>query len=160
LLTIWNAKPQGDHDVDAGIYLIKSGKPIYEPGQMLLIKHDPKYDAQFPRPLVPYKRIYGVSEPTYLKPLANDGKLSPHLPEGTPYGLVGPSSLYKRESFPDGKVAPGSVTATWPGGKQPVPFNLGGRDPHYQGGDAGLYTNDEIHAIRIVALEPTTNRRD
>jgi hypothetical protein len=160
LLTIWNAKPTGDHDVDAGIYLIKSGKPIHEPGQMLLIKHDAKYDAQWPRALVPYKRIHGVNEPKFLKPLANDGTLSKHLPEGTPFGLVGSSSLYKRESFPDGRVAPGSVTATWPGTKGPVPFDLGGRDPHYQGGDHGLYTNDEIHAIRIVVLEPTTNRRD
>src|SRR5260370_37895838 len=82
LLTVWNARPLGDHDVDAGIYLIKSGKPIHEPGQMLRIKHDPKYDAQWPRALVPYKRIYGVSEPRSLKPLANDGKLSPHLPPG------------------------------------------------------------------------------
>jgi hypothetical protein len=101
LLTIWNARPTGDHDVDAGIYLIKSGKPIQEPGQMLRIKHDPKYDAQWPRALVPYQRIHGVKEPRCLTPLANDGKLSPHLPEGTPFGLVGSSSLYKRESFPD-----------------------------------------------------------
>ena len=35
---------------------------------------------------------------------ANDGKLSPHLPEGTPFGLVGTSSLYKRESYPNGEV--------------------------------------------------------
>jgi hypothetical protein len=159
LLTIWNARPTGDHDVDAGIYLIKSGKPIQEPGQLLRIKQDPKYDAQWPRALVPYKRIHGVAEPRYLKPLANDGKQTPHLPEGTPYGLVGTSSLYKRESFPDGRVAKGSVTATWPGDKTPVPFDLGGRDPHYQGGDAGLYSNDDIHAIRIVILEPTTDRR-
>src|SRR5205085_272969 len=37
--------------------------------------------------------------------------------------------------------------------------DLGGRDPHYQGGDAGLYSNDEIQAIRILVLEPTTDRR-
>jgi hypothetical protein len=159
VLTIWNARPTGDHDVDAGIYLIRSGKAIHEPGQMLAIKHDPKYDAQWPRALVPYKRIHGVNEPRYLKPLANDGKLSPHLPEGTPFGLVGSSSLYKRESAPDGQVANGSVTGTYPGGKKP-PFNLGGRDPHYQGGDAGLYENSDVHALRIVILEPTTNRRD
>jgi hypothetical protein len=109
---------------------------------------------------VPYERIHNVREPCSLKPLSNDGKLSPHLPEGTPFGLVGSSSLYKRESFPDGRVARGSVTATWPSEKTPVPFHLGGRDPHYQGGDAGLYTNDQIHALRIVLLEPTTNRRD
>lgn len=160
LLTIWNARPKGDHDVDAGIYLIKSGQPIEEPGQMLLIKHDAKYDAQFPRALVPYRRVHGVDEPRSIQPLANDGKQSRQLPEGTPFGLVGTSSLYKRESFPDGKVAPGSVTATWPGDKKPVPFDLGGRDPHYQGGDAGLYANDDIHAIRILILEPTTDRRN
>ena len=52
-------------------------------------------------------------------PLANDGKLSPHLPEGTPFGLVGTSSLYKRESYPDGVVPEGSVTATTRGGNDP-----------------------------------------
>jgi hypothetical protein len=160
LLTIWNARPNGDHDVDAGIYLIKFGKPIQEPGQMLRIKHDPKYDAQWPRALVPYQRIHGVKEPRRLTPLANDGKLSPHLPEGTPFGLVGSSSLYKRESFPDGRVEKGSVTSVWPGDKRPIPFDLGGRDPRYQGGDAGLYKNSDIHAIRIVVQEPTTDRRN
>ena len=52
-----------------------------------------------------YKRIYGVDEPRRLAPLANDGKQSKHLPEGTPFGLVGTSSLYKRESYPYGVVS-------------------------------------------------------
>jgi hypothetical protein len=160
LLTVWNANPLGDHDVDAGIYLIKDGKAIQEPGQMLKIKHDDKYDAQWPRALVSYKRIYGVDQPRTFKPLANDGKLSPHLPEGTPFGLVGSSSLYKRESFPDGKVAKGSVTATWPRDKQPVPYDMGWQNWRSQGADAGLYSNDEIHAVRILAMEPTTDRRN
>ena len=43
--------PYDDH-VDAGIYLIKDGKAVMEPGQMLLIKNDPKYNEQWPRPLV------------------------------------------------------------------------------------------------------------
>ena len=38
------------------------GKPIDEPGQMRLIKNDPKYNEQWPRALVPYKRIYGIDE--------------------------------------------------------------------------------------------------
>ena len=84
---------------------------------MLLIKNDPKYNEQWPRALVPYKRIYGVDEPKQLPPLANDGKLSPHLPEGTPFGLVGTSSLYKRESYPNGVVPKGSVTADLAAGK-------------------------------------------
>ena len=101
--------------VDGGLYLIKGGRPIDEPGRVL-IKNDPRYNEQWPRALVPYERIYGIDEPKPLPPLANDGKLSPDLPEGTPFGLVGTSSLYKRESYPNGVVPPGSVTATCAGG--------------------------------------------
>ena len=59
------------------------------------------------------ERVFGVAEPDRIKPLANDGKASPHLPAGTLYGLVGSSSLYKRESYPYGVAPPGSVTATF-----------------------------------------------
>src|SRR5262249_49912533 len=122
LLTVWspgsvNRTMREKPPFDSGIYLIKSGKPIDEPGQMLLIKNDPRYHEQWPRALVPYKRIYGVDAPRLLAPLANDGKLSRHLPEGTPFGLVGTSSLYKRESYPYGAVRPGSVTATFANAK-------------------------------------------
>src|SRR2546423_7708164 len=30
---------------------------------------------------------------------------------------------------------------------------------HNQGAEAGLYTNDDIHAVRILAMEPTTDRK-
>jgi hypothetical protein len=166
VLTVWSAGSVNNHTkytpgFDAGIYLIKSGKPIDEPGQMRLIKNDPKYQEQWPRALVPYKRIYGVDEPRRLPSLANDGKLSKHLPEGTPFGLVGTSSLYKRESYPYGAVKPGSVTATYAGEKDPTGYK--GFDTSFnwtvQGSDAGLYKNDDIHAIRILLLEPTSDTR-
>jgi hypothetical protein len=171
LLTVWSPGPVNHQytylpQLDGGIYLIKGGKPIAEPGQMLLIKNDPKYNEQWPRALVPYKRIYGLTEPRILPRLANDGKLSPHLPEGTPFGLVGTSSLYKRESYPGGAVPKGRVTAAYAGGPDPwkgldaftshgngMPLNW-----HNQGADAGLYTNDDIHAVRILVMEPTTDR--
>jgi hypothetical protein len=150
----------GETLLDAGIYLIKSGKPIDEPAEMFLIKNDPNYNEQWPRALVPYKRIYGVEEPRTLKPLANDGKLSPQLPEGSPFGLVGTSSLYKRESFPNGIVRPGEVTGVW-GGKDKPPYrNWEEGNWFSQGADAGLYTNDQIHAIRILGMEPATARRN
>jgi hypothetical protein len=165
LLTVWspgsmpsaNRGPVPYEDpLDAGLYLIKGGKPVMEPGQMLLIKNDPKYNEQWPRPLVPYKRIYGIDEPARLPTVRNDGKLSKHLPEGTPFGLVGSSSLYKRESFPRGAVPKGSVTAVGDpynvfSHSMSSPFNWGG-----QGADAGLYENSDIHAIRILAMEPAT----
>jgi hypothetical protein len=145
-----------DDPVDAGIYLIKGGRPVMEPGQMLRIKNDPRYNEQWPRPLVPYKRIYGVDEPTRLPAVRNDGKQSRYLPEGSPFGLVGTSSLYKRESFPRGAVPKGSVTAVGDpyaafSHSMQSPFNWGG-----QGADAGLYSNSDIHAIRILATEPAS----
>jgi len=155
-------------EVDGGIYLIKSGKPIDEPGEMLLIKNDPNYNEQWPRAVVPYQRIHGIAEPKRLPTLANDGKRSPHLPEGTPFGLVGTSSFYKRESYPNGVVPPNSVTATWSGkgdtsgyrGLDPFNTSENGATLNWfnQGADAGLYGNDEIHAVRILAMEPTTDR--
>ncbi len=166
LLTVWsagslNAYTRHTPAFDSGIYLIKDGKPIDEPGQMLLIKNDPKYHEQWPRALVPYERIFGIKEPVDLTPLKNDGTLSRHLPAGTPFGLVGSSSLYKRESYPYGVVKPGSVTAGYAGDKDSTGYR-GFDNSHnwtVQGAEAGLYSNDDIHAIRILALEPTSETR-
>jgi hypothetical protein len=175
LLVVWSPGPvNGGYTVhqpavDGGLYLIKGGKAINEPGEMLLIKNDPKYNEQWPRALVPYKRVHGVEQPKPLAALQNDGKLSPHLPAGTPFGLVGTSSFYKRESYPNGVVKPGTVTAAFAGGPDATgfqdldPFNsaLDGQSLNWfnQGADAGRYTNADIHAVRILAMEPTTDRK-
>jgi len=158
LLTAWTPGPanhQYDYYpfIDTGIYLIKSGRPIDSPAEMRLIKNDPHYNEQWPRPLVSYRRVYGVDEPRSLVH-KNEGRRSTHLPEGTPFGLVGASSLYKRETAPEGKVPAGSVTAV---GNDPdmSPVNWA-----LQGADAGAYENDEIHAIRILAQEPRTTPND
>jgi Hydrazine synthase alpha subunit middle domain len=160
----WDAQDQTVPAYDAGIYLLKSGRPINHPSKLLLIKNDPKYQELWPRALVPYKRIHGVDEPPRLVH-RNDGKASPHLPEGTPFGLVGSSSLYKRESYPNGIVPPGSVTArsTKPDDRKHLwrelsvsrfgfPGNWG-----EQGADAGLYENSDIWGLRILILEPVSD---
>ena len=171
LLTIYSPGPVNHQykylpQLDGGIYLIKDGKAVQEPSEMRLIKNDPNYNESWPRAVVPYERVYGIKEPKKIAPIANNGKLSPHLPEGTPYGLVGTSSFYKRESYPNGVVPEGSVTATYAGGKDPWrgldPFTSHGNGTpinwHNQGGDAGLYSNEEMHALRILVMEPTTDR--
>lgn len=153
--------------LDGGIYLIKNGDVVNSPSEMRLIKNDPNYNECWPRAVVPYRRIYGIDEPKKLPRLKNDGSLSNHLPEGTPFALVGTSSFYKRESYPNGAVPEGSVTAAYAGEKDPwrgldaftshgngMPLNW-----HNQGADAGLYTNEDIHAVRILAMEPTTDRK-
>jgi len=134
---------------------------------MLLIKNDPNFNEQWPRALVSYKRTYGIEEPKNLSPIVNDGKLSASLPAGTPFGLIGTSSFYKRESYPEGTVPAGSVTATYAGKKTDGyqgldPFNTSenGASLNWfnQGSDAGKYSNDDIHALRILVMEPTTDR--
>ena len=152
--------------IDSGIYVIKEGKLTKEPGEMLLVKNDPKYNEQWPRPLVSYRRIYGVDEPKKLEH-KNDGSKYKPLPEGTPFGLVGTSSFYKRESAPLGTVEEGSVTATFPRDYRGRSWDS--HDNEFsgtiwnwrgQGADAGRYSNDEIHAVRIVAFEPNTYTRE
>ncbi len=151
--------------IDSGIYLVKNGDPIDEPAEMLLIKNDPQYNEQWPRPVVPYKRIYGVDQPRYEPPPANDGTASPHLPAGSAFGLVGTSSLYKRESITGGAVREGSVTAVSSrSGKLNGlrPFNKYRPEVDHwfsQGSDCGVYENADIHAIRIIAQEPTTQNK-
>ncbi len=169
LLTVWalprDAQESSTDVYDAGIYLIKSGLPINQPSKMRLVKNDPKYQELWPRALVPYRRIYEVDEPKHLVH-ANDGSASPHLPAGTPFGLVGTSSLYKRESYPTGIVPEGAVTASsaqkkidrktlWREltvSRFSKPGNWG-----EQGADAGLYENSDIWGIRIVVLEPVSD---
>ncbi|MEX0585360.1 MAG: hypothetical protein WD176_01860, partial [Pirellulales bacterium] len=161
----YGTRPESHPVVDSGLYLIKGGQPIDEPAQMRLIKNDPRYNEQWPRALVPYRRIYGLDEPQSLASLHNnDGAKSKHLPAGTPFGLVGTSSMYKRESFPGGAVQQGSVTAGWTGdSKDPYqgwdPFNdeNPNRSWTHQGAEAGRYDNADIHAVRIVAMEGTTD---
>src|SRR5262245_3572583 len=153
--------------LDGGIYLIKKGNVVSEPAQMRLIKNDPDYNECWPRAVVPYKRIYSVNAPGNLSRLANDGMRSHHLPEGTPFALIGTSSFYKRDTYPNGGVPSGKVTATHVGKNDPwkgldaftshgngMPLNW-----HNQGAEAGLYANADIHAVRILAMEPTTDRK-
>ncbi|MEM7393523.1 MAG: hypothetical protein AAF492_14350, partial [Verrucomicrobiota bacterium] len=174
LLTVWSPGPVNHQNglkkpaPDGGIYLIKDGQPIDEPGRMRMIKNDPNVNEQFPRAVVSYRRIYGIDQPATPEELANDGALSPELPAGTPFGLIGSSSLYKRESYPQGRVHDNEVTARFHGGRDPNGFE--GLDPFntsqngaslnwtHQGADAGRYANEDIHAVRILAMEPTTHR--
>lgn len=168
LLVAWTMGPIGGSSgavrefmvpkiMDSGICLIRNGATTAQPGDMLLIKNDPRYNEQWPRPLVSYERLYGVKEPKQLVH-KNDGQRHKELPEGTPFGLVGTSSLYKRESAPGGTVPEGSVTAAaLPKTPNSWFWSAWRTNWGLQGSDAGIYDNSEIHAIRIVAQEPRSD---
>ena len=162
---------------DSGIYLIKSGKPIDEPGPDAAHQERPEISramAARPGSLQAHLRR---EEPRRLAAAANDGKQSPHLPEGTPFGLVGTSSLYKRESYPYGVVRPGEVTADFRRGQRsdrPTAVSTRRINWSVQGADAGLYENrrhprhphrrsgadHERQAAQVAAGSSTTTPRN
>jgi hypothetical protein len=103
---------------------------------------------------VPWRAIHGQSEPTKKQWLPNDGSAHADLQEGTPYGLVGTSSFYKRDSFP------GDGDSDFDG-LDPFNTSENGSSSNwgYQGADAGKYNNSDIWAVRVLSMEPITDRR-
>jgi hypothetical protein len=162
LLVAWSSGPVNALDrpvnlpaPDAGLYLVPGGTPVTHPSQLVLIKNDPAYNEVWPRAVVPYGAVHGVSEPAALPWLPNDGSIHAELPAGTPYGLIGTSSFYKRESFPGATTAPGKFDGL-------DAFNTSENDQSSnwvtQGADAGKYANADIWAVRVLAMEPNTHR--
>lgn len=161
LLVVWTPGPANDlmrpvntPRYDAGLYVIANSQPAWAPEDLVLIKNDPAYNEAWPRAVVPYSAIHGVAEPATQPWLPNDGAVDARLPAGTAYGLVGSSSVYKRESFP------GDGDAGFDG-LDPFNTSQNGASSNwsYQGADAGKYRNSDIWAIRILAMEPNTDRR-
>jgi len=138
---------------DAGLYLLGAGVSASSPTDFQLIKNDPAWNEQQPRAVVPYQSIYGIPEPANLAPIKNDGSTHANLPAGSPYGLVGTSTFYRRDTTSGrGDIGFGDLDA----------FNSFGNDFQVstnwfsQGADAGRYDNSDIYAVRVLAMEPTS----
>jgi hypothetical protein len=165
VLLVWSPGPVNNLNrpttlprIDGGIYLQKGGTSIDDPAKLVLIKNDPNYNEQFPRAVVPYAAIHGVSEPATIPWLPNDGTQHAMLPAGTPFGIVGTSTFYRRDTKP-GNFEYVTPSAAFDGLDK---FNTAENDenPNWfnQGSDAGKYTNDDIYAVRIVGMEGTAHR--
>lgn len=161
LLVVWTPGPANDLNrpttmpyYDAGLYVIDNSTPVWHPDELILIKNDPNYNEAWPRAVVPWQAIHGTIEPAEKEWLPNDGSIHEELPAGTPYGLVGTSSFYKRDSFP------GDGDSNFDG-LDPFNTSENGSSSNwgYQGADAGKYENSDIWAVRILAMEPITDRR-
>jgi hypothetical protein len=141
--------------VDAGLYLLPGGNPVDNATQLVLIKNLPQYNEVWPRAVVPYAAVHGVGEPAALPWLPNDGVEHPNLlPAGTPFGLIGTSSFYKRESFPGN-----NANNRW-GGLDAFNTSENGQSFNWftQGAEAGRYTDADIWAVRVLSMEPNTHR--
>ncbi|MEO8670717.1 MAG: hypothetical protein ABI411_05330 [Tahibacter sp.] len=163
LLVAWTPGPANDLDrptplprYNSGLYLVPNGDILSGPQNLVLIRNNPLYNEAWPRAVVPYRAIHGVDAPANLDWLPNDGSTHAQLPAGTPYGMVGTSSFYKRESFP-------GYVPSWSNAFNGLDaFNTAenGQSSNWsvQGADAGRYNNSDIWAVRVLAMEPHSHR--
>ena len=160
LLLVWSPGPANNLSrpvwrpyYDGGIYALPGGKTARTPKDLVLLKNDSRYNEMQPRPVVPYRDIYGLDAPFELTWLPNDGSGHRELPAGTPFGLVGTSTFYKRDS------KPGRGSGRFDG-LDPFNTSQNGASTNWgtQGADAGRYTQGEIYAVRLLAMEPTSHR--
>lgn len=143
---------------DGGLYQMSGAQAADGsalPGDLARILNRPEYNEQWPRPVVPYSALFpGRLQPNVWLLPSNAGI---ELPADSPLALVGSASLTWRDTHPRkagfNLLADGSTDAD--------PFNAS-HEPLYawvrQGADAGLYSNDDIHALRILAMIPKTDR--
>jgi len=132
---------------DSGIYRMRGDGVMNAPNELVMIKNDPRYHELWPRAVVPYQQLYGVPAPADLPKLANNGKPDARLPEATPFALVGTSSVIARDTNP------------FYGDPFFQHWNNGNRNWTFQGADAGLYSNQDVYAVRMIAMQPTSDLR-
>jgi hypothetical protein len=162
VLLVWSPGPVNNLNrptnlprADGGIYLLKGGLPINDHRQLVLVKNDPRYNEMQPRALVPYAAIHGVATPAALPFLPNDGSQHTALPAGTPFGLIGSASFYKRDTAPGVSTSPASYHGL-------DVFNTSENDVNSnwftQGADAGRYSDADIFAVRVLGMESVAHR--
>lgn len=132
---------------DGGIYLMPGGSPTTPTGLRAILA-DPTFNELQPRPVVAYAAIFGVPQPSVLTDIQNDGSGGHGLPANSPFGVIGTSSLVWRDT---NSRPPTFVT-------DPDVFNGQTNNWHTQGADAGVYSADDIYGVRILSLEPSTDR--
>lgn len=102
--------------------------------RLIKIKDDPNYNEIWPRAVLPYKEIYGVNHPRNIMTITDENI--------APTAIVGTSSMYNRETSPSIK------------NHDPFQSNKQ-RELHdgnwtIQGAEAGVFTNADIYAVRII----------
>lgn len=129
---------------DTGIYRLPGpvppgNLPLTHPNQLVPLVNRKEFHEFMARAVVPYQQLMGVPAPARLPGVDEVPASDPFLPHGTPFGLLGASSLIHRETRP----AFG------------FPHNEGTGNFTLQGADTGQYADSELCGVRILAVQPT-----
>ncbi len=141
------------------IVLLPDGEPIPVPSagspgrppQLVTVLAEDGWNLQWPRPVVSWQHLHGVAAPAAWPEPSDDAIRAERLTPGEPFGLLGSSSLLWRDTAP-------SLGLWW---EDRDPFNTGDEAPFRwirQGGDAGVYGDDDVWAVRILMQLPATDR--
>lgn len=141
------------------IVMIPDGEPVSvppasqpgrPPGLVTVVAED-GYNLQWPRPVVSWRELYGVAQPKAWPELSDDRIRAERLTPGEPFGLLGSSSMLWRDTI-------ASVGRFF---EDRDPFNTGDEAPFRwvrQGGDAGVYQDEDVWAVRVLMQAPATDR--
>lgn len=128
-----------------------AGCPPGMPSGLVRVLAEDGYNLQWPRPLVSYRALYGIDAPVTIAPLTPAAITSEGLVPGEPFGVLGSSSLIWRDTLPARSLTFADRD----------PFNPFNWDYTWswiaQGTDAGLYADDDIHAVRVLMQEPLSD---
>ena len=154
---IQGVRPNRCERLRSGIYLMTNATGssnrfanqsdlIQDPdAQLIKIKDDDGFNEIWPRPVLSYNDIYGVAHPAILKDLRQQQPDSTLLAAGEAAGLVGTSSMYNREPLDEQNPDPFQTSTS---------RELADDNWLKQGADAGVFSNADIHGVRIVATPP------
>ena len=142
---------------DGGIYLQPAAAQIWDPADLVLVKNDPATTTRPGRaPWCRTRASTASPSPSEIPWLPNDGTLHAELPAGTPHGLIGSSSCTSARASPAGWIPTRNASTA----STPSTPTTSDRAANWftQGGDAGKYADSEIWALRILAMEPNSDR--
>ena len=122
---------------DVGIYRTAplpadTQHPLAHPSALVPVVNSPDFQEFLARPVVPYQAVHGIAAPPVIPRAEGHGDAA--LPAGTPFGVLGASSIIHRETHPPG----------------PIEFNA--HQASVVGTDMVEYGDDELCGVRILAV--------
>ncbi len=134
------AKNDECEGLKSGIYIIPNAADslVGSPEQLIKVKDDPNYNEIWPRAVLSYQDIYGISRPN----LKIDKAFDKRLKGAEATAIVGTSSMYNREPLEGNKAdlfQDASESRTIHDGNWTI-----------QGAEAGVFSNSDIYGVRII----------
>ena len=133
----------------SGIYLIKNAaKAIVDDptdtNLMIPVLDDPGVNEIWPRAVVPYQEVYGIPQPRISRKAPLDDRLAP----AETAALMGTSSMLNMDTSDNSHSFRRNDLRGMDNGEWTI-----------QGAEAGRFTDEDVHAVRIVAIEPVVGTR-